>query len=162
MLEQFLYLEEPEEFARKITAGKKALSTRDFLIFARLESLIAGYDVDHAISRAQLYLQAGADGIMIHSKSKDGKDIIEFINQFRSFDTTTPVIVVPTTYNHIYDDELAQMGANIVIHANHMLRSAYPAMLNAAKSILQSGRSLEADEYCLPIKEVLELIPSEK
>ena len=154
-------LEEPEEFARKITAGKKALSTRDFLIFARLESLIAGYDVDHAISRAQIYLQAGADGIMIHSKSKDGKDIIEFINQFRSFDTTTPVIVVPTTYNHIHDDELAQMGANIVIHANHMLRSAYPAMLNAAKSILQSGRSLEADEYCLPIKEVLELIPSE-
>lgn len=155
-------LEEPEEFARKITAGKKALSTRDFLIFARLESLIAGYDIDHAIIRARTYLQAGADGIMIHSKSKDGKDILGFIRQFRSFDTTTPVIVVPTTYNHIYDEELAQIGANIIIHANHLLRSAYPAMLNTAKSILSNGRSLEADEFCLPIKEVLELIPSEK
>ncbi len=153
-------LEDADEFSRKIAAGKKALATRDFLIFARLESLIAGYDVDHAIDRAKLYLKSGADGIMIHSKSTDGKDIFDFLNKFRTFDTTSTVIVVPTTYNHIKDEELSEKGANIIIHANHLLRSAYPAMMNTAKKILRNGRSLEADQDCLSIKEVLELIPN--
>ena len=153
-------LEDPEEFSKKIIAGKKALATRDFLIFARLESLIAGYDVDHAIERAKLYLESGADGIMIHSKSTDGKDIFDFLYKFRTFDTTSTIIVVPTTYNHIKDEELSEKGANIIIHANHLLRSAYPAMMNTAKKILRNGRSLEADQDCLSIKEVLELIPN--
>lgn len=152
-------LEDPHVFAHKIKAGKQALTTRDFLIFARLESLIAGKDVADAMMRAKLYIEAGADGIMIHSKSKTGDDIIEFIRQFREYSKDIPVVVVPTSYNHFTEKELAEKGANIIIHANHLLRAAYPAMVKAAESILTNGRSKEADEFCLPIKKVLTLIP---
>jgi len=152
-------LEDPEIFANKIRMGKQALTTRDFLIFARLESLIAGKDVDDAMKRAKLYIEAGADGVMIHSKSKTGEDIIEFMRRFREYSKDIPLIVVPTAYNHFTEEELAEKGANIIIHANHLLRSAYPAMVKAAESILTHGRSKEADEFCLPIKKVLTLIP---
>jgi phosphoenolpyruvate phosphomutase len=153
-------LEDPKVFSEKIRAGKRAQSTRDFMIFARLESLIAGYDVTHAVDRAVLYISEGADGLMIHSKSKDGKDILEFLRRIREIDSTIPLIVAPTTYNHLTERELSAAGANIVIHANHLLRSAYPAMVKTAESILVHGRSLEADQYCLPIKDVLSLIPT--
>ncbi len=152
-------LEDPEIFASKIRAGKRALLTRDFLIFARLESLIAGYDVFHALDRAKKYVEAGADGVMIHSKDKDGKDIINFMQEFRKFSKDIPIIVVPTTYNHITESELAHHGANIIIHANHLLRSAYPAMVKTALSILEHGRSKEADPYLTSIKEIIKLIP---
>ena len=152
-------LEDPHIFAHKIQVGKQALTTRDFLIFARLESLIAGKDIADAMMRAKLYIEAGADGIMIHSKSKTGDDIIEFIRQFREYSKDIPVVVVPTSYNHFTEKELAEKGANIIIHANHLLRAAYPAMVKAAESILTNGRSKEADEFCLPIKKVLTLIP---
>jgi len=152
-------LEDPEIFAIKIRAGKRALLTRDFLIFARLESLIAGYDIFHALDRAKKYVEAGADGVMIHSKDKEGKDIIQFMQEFRKFSKDIPIIVVPTTYNHITESELAQEGANIIIHANHLLRSAYPAMVKTALSILEHGRSKEADPYLTSIKEIIELIP---
>jgi len=152
-------LEDPMVFASKITAGKRASVTKDFLIFARLESLIAGYDVSHAIERAKIYINAGADGVMIHSKEKHGKDIIEFMTEFRSFSKDIPIIVVPTAYNHFTESELHEKGATIIIHANHLLRSAYPAMLKTAEAVLINGRSKEADQYCLPIKDVLRLIP---
>ena len=152
-------LEDPHVFAHKIKMGKQALTTRDFLIFARLESLIAGKDIEDAMMRAKLYIEAGADGVMIHSKSKTGEDIIEFIRQFREYSKDIPVVVVPTSYNHFTEKELAEKGANIIIHANHLLRAAYPAMVKAAESILTNGRSKEADEFCLPIKKVLTLIP---
>lgn len=152
-------LEDPLVFASKIKAGKQALMTRDFLIFARLESLIAGYDVQHALSRAKIYVEAGADGVMIHSKDKDGADIIQFMQAFRKYSKTIPIIVVPTSYNHLTEEQLAAAGANIIIHANHLLRSAYPAMVKTAQSILEHGRSKEADPLCMPIKEVLKLIP---
>lgn len=152
-------LEDPEIFASKIRAGKRALLTRDFLIFARLESLIAGHDVFHALDRAIKYVEAGADGVMIHSKDKDGKDIIQFMQEFRKFSKDIPIIVVPTTYNHITESELAHYGANIIIHANHLLRSAYPAMVKTALSILEHGRSKEADPYLTSIKEIIKLIP---
>ncbi|HHX66463.1 MAG TPA: phosphoenolpyruvate mutase [Gallicola sp.] len=155
-------LEEPELFADKIRAGKAALCTRDFMIFARLESLIAGYGIDDAMMRAKKYIEAGADGIMIHSKEKDGKEIIEFMKEFRKYSKTIPVIMVPTTYNKFTEEELSEIGANIVIYANHLLRSAYPAMLKTAETILKNGRSLEADELCMPIKEILTLIPGGK
>ncbi len=155
-------LEDPEVFASKIKAGKNALSTRDFLIFARLESLIAGYDVKHAMDRARIYVNAGADGVMIHSKEKHGNDIIEFMQEFRKFSKDIPIIVVPTSYNHFTEKELHEKGATIIIHANHLLRSAYPAMMNTAKSVLQHGRSKEADQNCLSIKEILNLIPGGK
>lgn len=155
-------LEDPAEFAEKIRAGKNALTTKDFLIFARLESLIAGLGVDDAMKRAKIYIEAGADGIMIHSKDKSGADIIEFLKEFRAYSKDIPVILVPTTYNHLTEKELNAYGANIIIHANHLLRSAYPAMVKTAETILKNGRSKEADEYCMPIKQVLNLIPGGK
>lgn len=155
-------LDDPDHFAEKIHSGKQALATRDFMIFARLESLIAGKGIEDALMRARKYISAGADGIMIHSKEKDGSEIKEFLRQFRNEFKEIPVIVVPTSYNQFTEEELHEWGANIIIHANHLLRSAYPAMVKTAESILKNGRSKEASEYCLPIKEVLTLIPGGK
>ncbi len=156
-------LDDPEHFAEKIRAGKQAQVTRDFMIIARLESLIAGSTVDDAMERAKIYVAAGVDGIMIHSKEKDGKDIFEFMKQFRKYSKDIPIVVVPTTYNQFTEEELHEGGANIIIHANHLLRSAYPAMVKTATSILEKGRSKEAsEENCMPIKQVLELIPGGK
>lgn len=152
-----------EEFCNKIRAGKNAQVAEDFMIIARIESLIAGKSVNDALERASAYVIAGADGIMIHSKDRTGDDIKEFCQRFRTSNVSTPIVVVPTTYNHITEMELASWGVNIVIYANHMLRSAYPAMLNCAKSILTHERSSEAtDDYCMPIKDILELIPGTK
>ena len=133
------------------------------MIFARIESLIAGNTVEDAMMRAKKYIEAGADGIMIHSKEKSGEDIFEFMKQFREYSKTIPIILVPTTYNEFTEEELHEGGANIIIHANHLLRSAYPAMVSTAKRILETGRSKEAsDENCMPIKEILNLIPGGK
>ncbi len=152
-----------EGFCAKIKAGKNAQITEDFMVIARIESLIAGKPVEDALERAYAYVAAGADGIMIHSKNKDGQDIKEFCLRFREKDVETPIVAVPTTYNQFTEDELASWGINVVIYANHMLRSAYPAMVNCAKSILQHQRSLEAsNDYCMPIKEILTLIPGTK
>ncbi|MBR6878860.1 MAG: phosphoenolpyruvate mutase [Bacteroidales bacterium] len=152
-----------EDFCSKIKAGKNAQITDDFMVIARVESLIAGKPVEDALERAFAYVDAGADGVMIHSKNKDGMDIKEFCLRFREKNTTTPLVAVPTTYNQFTEDELAQWGINVVIYANHLLRSAYPAMVNCAKSILEHQRSLEASQdYCMPIKEILELIPGTK
>ena len=152
-----------EGFCHKIKTGKEAQITRDFMIIARIESLIAGKSVDDALERAFAYVAAGADGIMIHSKNKDGMDIKEFCKRFRQQDDHTPIVAVPTTYNQFTEEELAGWGINIVIYANHMLRSAYPAMVKCAESILTHGRSKEASEdYCMPIKEILNLIPGTK
>lgn len=152
-----------EGFCHKIRTGKNAQVADDFMIISRVESLIAGKPVEDALNRAVAYVDAGADGVMIHSKDKSGEDIKEFCTRFRKENQTTPIIVVPTTYNHIAEDELGSWGVNVVIYANHMLRSAYPAMMNCAKSILRNQRSLEAaNEYCMPIKEILNLIPGTK
>ena len=152
-----------EGFCEKIRAGKAAQVTRDFMIIARVESLIAGKPVEDALERAFAYVAAGADGVMIHSRNKDGEDIKEFCLRFREQNSHTPIVVVPTTFNHITEDEFAEWGVNIVIYANHMLRSAYPAMVNCAKSILEHGRCKEASaDYCMPIKEILTLIPGTK
>ena len=115
-----------------------------------------------ALTRAEAYINAGADGIMIHSRHKDPSEIIEFMNKFRSKDKITPVIVVPTSFNSVTIEEFIEMGVNVVITANHMLRAAYPAMLKVAKSVLANGRSLEAEPDCMSIKEILEFIPGTK
>lgn len=152
-----------ENFCNKIKAGKNAQITEDFMVIARIESLIAGKPVSDALERAYAYVTAGADAIMIHSKNKDGMDIKAFCEAFRQKNQGTPIVAVPTTYNQFTEEELASWGINVVIYANHMLRSAYPAMLGCAKSILTHGRSLEAsNDYCMPIKEILELIPGTK
>ena len=152
-----------EGFCNKIRAGKDAQITRDFMIISRCESLIAGKPVDDALERCHAYVAAGADGVMIHSKNKSGEDIKEFCQRFREKDPHTPIVAVPTTYNQFTEEELATWGINIVIYANHMLRSAYPAMVKCAETILETSRSLEASEkYCMPIKQILNLIPGTK
>jgi phosphoenolpyruvate phosphomutase len=151
-----------EDFCAKIKAGKSAQVTNDFMIIARIESLICGKDVADALERACAYVVAGADGIMIHSKNKTGEDIKTFCMEFRKKNADTPIVVVPTTYHHITEEELQQWGANIVIYANHMLRASYPAMLKVATTILEHQRASEADKLCMPIKEILELIPGTK
>ncbi|MBE6270963.1 MAG: phosphoenolpyruvate mutase [Prevotella ruminicola] len=152
-----------EGFCNKIKAGKDAQITRDFMIISRCESLIAGKSVDDALERCHAYVAAGADGVMIHSKNKSGDDIKEFCLRFREKDPHTPIVAVPTTYNQFTEEELAEWGINVVIYANHMLRSAYPAMVKCAERILETSRSLEAsDEYCMPIKQILNLIPGTK
>ena len=152
-----------EGFCNKIKAGKEAQITRDFMIISRCESLIAGKPVDDALERCHAYVAAGADGVMIHSKNKSGEDIKEFCKRFREKDSHTPIVAVPTTYNQFTEEELAEWGINIVIYANHMLRSAYPAMVKCAERILETSRSLEAsDEFCMPIKQILNLIPGTK
>lgn len=154
--------ENVEAFCEKLRAGKRAQKTKDFMIFARCESLILGMGMPDALSRCHAYIAAGADGIMIHSCQKTPDEILEFLRLFRENDHSTPIVVVPTTYNGITEKELAKAGANIVIHANHLLRSAFPAMTRTAQAILRSGRSLEAEADCLSIKEILTLIPSEE
>lgn len=151
-----------EGFCEKIKAGKRAQITSDFMIIARCESLIAGKSIEDALERCFAYIEAGADGIMIHSKDKSGDDVKSFCLKFREKHSNVPLVVVPTTYNHITEEELIDWGVNIVIYANHMLRSAYPAMVNCAKSILTNHRSFEANDMCMSVKEILELIPGTK
>ena len=151
-----------EGFCAKIKAGKEAQVTQDFMIIARIESLIAGKPMSDALERAYAYVEAGADGIMIHSKNKSGEDIKEFCLTFRQRYAHVPIVVVPTTYDHIHESELRKWGVNVVIYANHMLRAAYPAMMRVACTILENGRAQEVRDLCMHIKEILELIPGTK
>lgn len=148
-------------FCDKLRAGKAAQKTKDFMIFARCESLILNQGMEDALSRCRAYGKAGADGIMIHSCQNTPDEIYKFLRLYRETDQTTPIVVVPTTYNAATEAELEKAGANIVIHANHLLRSAFPAMMSTAESILAHGRSLEADVHLMPIKQILSLIPEE-
>lgn len=149
-----------EGFCAKIAAGKNAQKTRDFMIIARCESLILEQGLEDALERCHAYVKAGADGVMIHSKSKTPDEVYAFCDAFRAVDAKTPIIVVPTTYNAATETELAAHGVNVVIHANHLIRSAFPAMQATAKSILEHGRSKEADQLCMSIKEILTLLPN--
>lgn len=151
-----------ENFCAKIKAGKKAQITDDFMVIARIESLILDKGMDDAITRAKAYIEAGADGIMIHSRQKSPNEILEFCKILRDYNENIPIVVVPTSFNQITAKELSQAGVNIVIYANHMLRAAYPGMKNVAKSILENDRSFEAEEQLLSIKEILDLIPGTK
>lgn len=151
-----------ENFSHKITRGKQAQVTGDFMIFARVESLILKKGQEDALKRAQAYIGAGADGIMIHSKEKKPDEILAFCEKYAQFEQKVPLVVVPSTYCSITEDELKRAGVRIVIYANQLLRSAYPAMVETAKSILENGRALECGDMCMPIKEILTLIPGGK
>jgi phosphoenolpyruvate phosphomutase / 2-hydroxyethylphosphonate cytidylyltransferase len=151
-----------DEFSEKVKAGKAAQATTDFMIISRIESLILKAGMEDALNRAKAYIEAGADGIMIHSKEKEPAEILEFLKRYSEFDVRVPVVIVPSSYNSVTEEELMEAGANIVIYANHMLRSAYPTMQKTAESILKNRRSLEADEFCMPIDQVLNLIPGGK
>ena len=151
--------EEKIKFSEKISIGKKAQISDDFMIIARIESFILGKGLNDAISRAHSYIEAGADGIMIHSKSKNPKEVIAFSKVFRKSYKKIPLVSVPSSYNQISEKTLYENGFNMVIYANHMLRASYPAMQNVAKTILEKNRSKEADKKLLSIKEILNLIP---
>lgn len=148
-----------EDFSYKISLGKKAQVTDDFMIIARIESLILQKGIEDALKRAEAYIKAGADGIMIHSKEKKPDEILEFCSKYKNFSNKVPLIAVPTSYNSLYEQDLARAGVNVVIYANHMLRSAYPSMVETAKSILLNERSYELDQKIMPIKEIINLIP---
>ena len=147
------------EFSEKIATGKKAQVSQDFMIFARCESLILDKGMDDAIERCKAYLEAGADGIMIHSRKSDGAEILEFCEIYKTFGAGKPLIVVPSSFDRITETEFAEAGVNIVIYANHMLRAAYPAMYETAKKILVNERAFEVRDDCMSIKEILEVIP---
>lgn len=150
-----------EAFCQKIAAGKNAQKSKDFMIIARCESLILGMGQEDALKRCHAYVKAGADGIMIHSVQKTPDEIFAFCQSFRKDDPKTPIVVVPTTYNTTTEDELAAHGINMVIHANHLIRSAFPAMQKTAQTILEHGRSYEVNDMCMSIKEILGLLPNQ-
>lgn len=147
-----------EEFSAKIAAGKRAQLTDDFMIIARIESLILEKGMADALERANAFVGAGADGIMIHSRKKDPAEILAFCDRFRREDTTTPIVVVPSSFNSITEGELAQHGVNIVIYANQLTRSAFPAMQKTAEDILKYHRAKEVDDRLMPIKQIITLI----
>ena len=147
-----------ENFCAKISAGKKVLRSDDFMIIARIESLILEQGMDDALNRAFAYVEAGADGIMIHSRKKSPDEILEFCDKFRAKDAKTPIVVVQTSFNSITEAELAEHGVNIVIYANQLTRSAFPAMENTAKEILKNHRALEVDDKLMPFKSIITLI----
>lgn len=147
------------QFCEKIKIAKSSLVTEDFKIFARIESLILKAGMKDAIHRASSYIDAGADGIMIHSKEPEPDEILEFCKTYSGLFRKVPLIAVPTSYNKITENELENVGVNIVIYANHMLRSAYPAMMNVAKTILKYKRSYEAEKMCMSINDILNIIP---
>ena len=147
-----------EEFSAKIAAGKRAQLTDDFMIIAHIESLILEQGMEDALARAKAFVEAGADGIMIHSRKKDPAEILEFCDKFRAFDKTTPIVVVPSSFNTITEEELAAHGVNIVIYANQLTRSAFPAMQKTAEDILKYHRAKEVDDRLMSIKEIITLI----
>lgn len=150
-----------ENFCEKIKAGKRAQKTADFMICARIESLILERGMDDALERAFAFVGAGADAIMIHSRRKEPDEIFEFIEKFREKDKTTPIVLVPTSFNTVYEEEFKQRGANIIIYANQLTRTGFPAMQEAARTILENHRAKECDDKCMSIKDIITLIPEE-
>lgn len=147
-----------ENFCAKIKAGREVLRTEDFMIIARIESLILERGMDDALNRAFAYVDSGADGIMIHSRKKSADEIFEFCDKFRAVNKDTPIVVVPTSYNQVTEEELAAHGINLVIYANQLTRSAYPAMQSTAEEILKNHRALEVDSKLMPFKDIIRLI----
>ncbi len=149
----------PEIFGQKIAAGKKAQITEDFSIIARIESLILGAGVEDALHRARTYIDSGADGIMIHSRAETPDEVLEFCGHFAEIPNRVPLVVAPTTFNETFEEEFVSAGIQVVIYANHLLRSSYPSMVKTAECILRNGRAKEAEEMCMPIADCLALIP---
>lgn len=150
-----------ENFSAKIAAGKKAQKTQEFMICARIESLILEQGMEDALNRAIAFVAAGADAIMIHSRKKDPSEIQEFIKRFRFEDQTTPIVLVPTSFNSVKEEEWKERGANIIIYANQLMRAEVPAMQKAAELILKNHRAEECDEMLMPFKDIIKLIPAE-
>ena len=151
-----------KSFCKKISEGRKAKKTEEFMIIARIESLILNESIEDALKRAKSYIKAGADGIMIHSRKRNPKEIFDFCKKYNKFKNRKPLVIVPSSFSQVKEQELINAGANIIIYANHLLRSVYPNMIKTAESILKNKRSLEAEKNLLSIKQILELIPGTK
>lgn len=147
-----------EHFCAKLSAGKAAQRTDDFMIIARIESLILEKGMEDALQRARAYVEAGADGIMIHSRKKEPDEILTFCDAFRREYPQVPLVVVPTSFNAITEKELTAHGVNVVIYANQLTRSAFPAMERTAKTILRCHRALEAEQELMSFKDIIRLI----
>lgn len=147
-----------ENFSAKIRAGKNVQLTDDFMIIARIESLILEQGMNDALTRAEAFASAGADGIMIHSRKKDPAEIFEFCDKFRELDKHTPIVVVPTSFNSVTEEELSSHGVNIVIYANQLMRAAFPVMVSTAEEILKNHRAMEVDSKLMPFKDIIRLI----
>ena len=152
----------PSSFSKKIKAGKNAQATDEFMIIARIESLILNKGIKDALQRATKYINAGADGIMIHSRKNNPSEIFEFCRFYNKFKIRKPLIIVPSSFSQVTEERLSKAGANIVIYANHLLRSVYPNMVDTAKSILKHKRAYQIEKKLLSIKDILELIPGTK
>lgn len=150
-----------EEFSAKIRAGKKAQRTKDFMICARIESLILEKGMEDALARAKAFTAVGADAIMIHSRKKDPAEICEFIERFRKDDPATPIVLVPTSFNSVKEEEWKERGVNIIIYANQLMRAAVPAIRKAAETILENHRAEECDKDLMPFKDIIRMIPEE-
>ena len=151
-----------ENFCAKIQAGKRAQRTKEFMICARIESLILEKGLDDALERAFAFAEAGADAIMIHSRKKDPSEIQAFIEGFRAKDATTPIVLVPTSFNSVTEEEWKERGANIIIYANQLMRAEVPAMQKAAETILKYHRAEECDSMLMPFKDIIRMIPVEE
>ncbi|MBR5605701.1 MAG: phosphoenolpyruvate mutase, partial [Verrucomicrobia bacterium] len=150
-----------ENFSAKIRAGKKAQRTREFMICARIETLILEQGMEDALTRAFAFVESGADAIMIHSRKKDPSEIQEFIEKFRAKDKTTPIVLVPTSFNSVTEEEWKERGANIIIYANQLMRAEVPAMQKVAETILENHRAKECDDMIMPFKDIIRLIPAQ-
>jgi 2-methylisocitrate lyase-like PEP mutase family enzyme len=153
--------DKPEIFAKKIKKICKARQSNDFLVIARIESFIVGKGLNDALRRAEVYSKAGADAILIHSKEKTPKEIFAFAKEFKKSKNFIPLVSVPSTYSRVYEKDLIKNGFKLVIYANQLLRAAYPAMQNAAKTILEKTRAFEADKKIIPIREIINLIKND-
>jgi phosphoenolpyruvate mutase len=151
--------DDPAAFAEKIRAGKEAQATDEFMVVARIESLILGKGIADTLERAGVYRDAGADALLIHSRDADTSDLYKVLGEFAG---DIPLVVVPSSYSHAYEEELSEAGASLIIYANHLLRAAYPAMVSTATSILEHGRAKEAEDALLPISSALEIIPGNR
>jgi phosphoenolpyruvate phosphomutase / 2-hydroxyethylphosphonate cytidylyltransferase len=151
-----------EDFCTRLSIGKQAQITQDFMVIARIESLILEKGMDDAVERAEAYIEAGADAIMIHSRRKEPDEVFEFCRRFEKLPKHVPLVAVPTSYHHVSEQELADRGINVVIYANHLLRAAYPQMVKVARTILDHGRALEAEPMLAPIADALAIIPDNR
>ena len=160
LLENAVHIQESiDNFCEKIKAGKKAQITKDFMIIARIESLIARHDLNDAIKRAKAYINVGVDAIMIHSKDKDPKEIIDFCQEYKTFEKKVPLVVVPTTYNQLYEEELKELGVSVIIYANALIRASYKSMKETAEMILKHNRFYETEqEMCCSLKDLFNVI----
>ncbi len=151
-----------EDMSFRLQVGKQSQITDDFMVIARIESLILDKGMDDAVRRAEAYVDAGADALMIHSRRKEPDEVFEFCDRVAKLDLQVPIVAVPTSYHQVTEQQLAEHGVNVVIYANHMLRAAYPQMVKVAQTILEHGRALEADPYLAPIQDALAIIPDNR